>query len=130
MKRKLSVLTILISTLLVGCATAPNGQVGMTPQGKNALGTVVGAGMGGYLGSQVGNGNTRAVATVVGTIAGGAVGSVLTSPTVDNGYYGAGQSYQSQGQVSSSGYSYQPPNNQPVSSPQTQPTPSYAGYNY
>jgi hypothetical protein len=97
--------------LASGCATAPNGDVGITPQGKQALGTVVGAGVGGYFGSKVGGGGKNTAGTITGTILGGAIGGVLSSPSVYNGYYGSAPApapSQSQSNVTSGGYSYQP----------------------
>ena len=86
MTRKLMIVPVLYAALAFGCATAPNGNVGLTPQGKTAIGTVVGAGLGGYFGSKVGHGSTKTAATVGGTIAGGAIGNVLTTPAVTNRY--------------------------------------------
>ena len=89
MKRKLMTTIVLCAALVSGCATTPSGDVGLTTQGKNALGTAVGAGLGGYLGSKIGEGSSKTAATVGGTIIGGAIGSVLTTPAVtDNYYYG------------------------------------------
>lgn len=115
MKRKLTILTVVLTvalTVLVsGCATAPNGNVGITPQGKQALGTVVGAGVGGYFGSKVGGGGKNTAGTIAGTILGGAIGGVLSAPQGHNGYYQSTPSaYQNQSNVTSSGYSYQPSN--------------------
>jgi len=86
MTRKLMMAPVLCAALVSGCATAPNGDVGLTTQGKTAIGTVVGAGLGGYLGSKVGHGDNNTLATVGGTIVGGAIGNVLTTPTVTQRY--------------------------------------------
>ncbi len=86
MTRKLMMVPILCAALASGCATAPNGSVGLTPQGKTAVGTVVGAGLGGYFGSKAGHGDTKTMATVGGTIVGGAIGNVLTTPAVPYRY--------------------------------------------
>jgi uncharacterized protein YcfJ len=81
------IITLLCAALVSGCATTPSGNVGLTSQGKNALGTAVGAGLGGYLGSKIGEGGSRTVATVSGTIIGGAIGNALTTPAVTNDHY-------------------------------------------
>jgi uncharacterized protein YcfJ len=59
-------------------------QVTTVQQGNNgAAGTILGAVVGGVLGSTVGRGGGRTAATVVGAVAGGAVGnSVSRSPDV------------------------------------------------
>ena len=115
MRGKLTILTAVLTVALTvgvsGCATAPNGNVGMTPQGKQALGTVVGAGVGGYFGSKVGGGGKNTAGTIAGTILGGAIGGVLSAPAVNDSYYGSAPApYQSQSNVTSSEYSYQPSN--------------------
>lgn len=86
MTRELMMVPVLCAALASGCATAPNGNVGLTTRGKTAVGTVVGAGLGGYFGSKIGHGNTKTAATVGGTIVGGAIGNVLTTPAVNNRY--------------------------------------------
>jgi outer membrane lipoprotein SlyB len=110
MKRKLTILAVALAVLASGCATAPNGDVGMTPQGKQALGAVVGAGVGGYFGSKVGGGGKNTAGTVAGTILGGAIGGVLSAPPVQSGYYGPAPAPSN---VTSSGYSYPPSNGSP-----------------
>jgi outer membrane lipoprotein SlyB len=87
MTRKLVITTLLYAALMSGCAATPSGNVGLTSQGKNALGTAVGAGLGGYLGSKIGEGSSQTVATVSGTIIGGALGNALTTPAVTHDYY-------------------------------------------
>ncbi len=86
MTGKLMMVPVLCASLASGCATAPNGNVGLTTQGKTAVGTVVGAGLGGYFGSKVGHGDTKTVATVGGTIVGGAIGNVLAMLAVPYRY--------------------------------------------
>ena len=51
------------------------------PTSGSTLGTVGGAGVGGVLGNQVGQGRGRTVATVGGAAAGGMVGNRMTSGT-------------------------------------------------
>lgn len=48
--------------------------------GRNALGTVAGAGVGGLVGNQFGRGAGNTAATIGGVIAGGLIGNALTAP--------------------------------------------------
>ncbi|MCF6178189.1 MAG: glycine zipper 2TM domain-containing protein [Geopsychrobacter sp.] len=64
--KKLSVLFVILTLIIAGCAT----NVGPKEQG----GTLLGAGAGALLGSQIGSGKGRLVAVAIGTLAGALMG--------------------------------------------------------
>jgi surface antigen len=63
------------SLLLAGCQPGAPGVAGMGQ--KETGGTLVGAGVGGLIGSQFGSGSGKAAATILGVIAGGLVGNQI-----------------------------------------------------
>ncbi len=79
-----SVLALLLVAGLAGCATAPNGQVVMSDQGRTALGTATGAALGAHFGNRISEGSPTG--TAIGAIAGGAVGNALTQPSYPSNF--------------------------------------------
>ena len=61
---------LLVGALLTGCATQNHRN-----QPKQAMGTIVGAGLGALAGSQIGNGRGQMVAVAMGTLAGAMIGN-------------------------------------------------------
>lgn len=61
----------LAAGVLAGCGTPP------AADRNQQAGTVIGAVVGGLLGSQVGHGDGRAAATILGAVAGGVVGNTI-----------------------------------------------------
>ena len=76
MKRLLAATALSTVLLISGCS-----EDGSTPLGgqKATIGTFLGAGAGGLIGSQFGSGSGKAVATLAGVVAGGALGNYLGS---------------------------------------------------
>jgi surface antigen len=66
--------TVFLAALLAGAALVAGCE---NPPTKQQSGTVIGAIVGGALGSSVGEGSGRTVATIVGAIAGGALGNAI-----------------------------------------------------
>lgn len=60
--------SLLVSLALVGCASSDLGP-------KQTVGTLAGAGVGGLLGAQIGNGKGRLAATAAGTLLGAYLGN-------------------------------------------------------
>ena len=67
--RKLALVGVMAVTL-GACQTTGYGQ-------KEIGGTLVGAGLGGFLGSQIGGGSGKLAATAIGTLAGGLIGNQI-----------------------------------------------------
>ena len=61
--RRIAIVTV-VAAALGACQTTGNGQ-------KEFGGTLLGAGLGGLIGSQIGNGTGQLAATAIGTLAGG-----------------------------------------------------------
>ncbi len=93
MKKLAQITALIISLTLTGCSMAPITVVNVT-HGKiikeyvttkkqsSGIATLGGAALGGYLGSKVGGGSGKKVATVLGAIGGGVIGNAATSKTV------------------------------------------------
>jgi surface antigen len=64
-----------LSLALVACTGPDGGQPGEFGVNKTTGGTLVGAGLGGLLGSQFGGGAGKGAATLLGVLAGGFIGS-------------------------------------------------------
>ncbi len=79
--RKLSAVFLLSCSLTLAACAVP-GQPGSAPPGeigfnKTTGGALIGAGVGGLVGSQFGGGSGKALATLFGVLAGGLVGSQI-----------------------------------------------------
>jgi len=62
---------LLVTALLGGCVTNPDTQP------KQTMGTILGAGLGGLAGAQVGSGNGRLAAVAMGALAGAMIGNSI-----------------------------------------------------
>jgi surface antigen len=86
MKLKITTTVLVLSIALAGCANQPGapgafgngstGNFGGTGVGGGEVGgTLLGAGLGGLAGSQIGGGSGKLVATALGVVAGGFIGN-------------------------------------------------------
>ncbi len=73
--------TCLVATALVAATASPS----LADDGL--LGTLVGAGLGGFIGSNIGHGTGRLIATGAGVFLGGLIGNGLTRGYPYGGYY-------------------------------------------